>query len=226
MLVDPRSFENLQQPQLSNVLLCPDPAPPQKFFDRTEARRALKLPPGGRLLVSVGNQDKRKGSDLLLRAFEQLKEKDDTSATLLMMGKFSDEIKSMLEEVSPSCKGQNQIVVRDEYVSDDQFQQAVVASDVVAVPYRDVERPSGIVSRAVAWGRPLLATDGGWLSWFINKYKAGHLTNPHDLEQFGRDIELALEASSKFELSTESSEFSKFNSAAMYRDIWRRGSTP
>ena len=203
-----------------NVLLCPDPAPPQKFFDRREARQALGLPVEGQLLVSIGNQEKRKGSDLLLKAFEQLN--GSTFVTLLMMGKFGAEIKSMAEQVSLLCHSGNQVVIRDEYVSDDQLQQAVIASDVVAVPYRDVERPSGIVSRAVAWGRPLLATDGGWLSWFVKKYKAGHLTNPNDFEQFGRDIELALEASSKFEPSAESSEFAKFNSATMYRNIWRQ----
>jgi len=219
LLIDPRSFEDLKNPASRNVILCPDPAPPQKFFDRVEARQALELPIRGQLLVSVGNQEERKGSDLLLKAFEQLK--GDTSATLLMIGKFSDEVKNMAEQVSSLCKGENKIVIRDEYVSDDQLQQAVVASDVVAVPYRDVERPSGIVSRAVAWGRPLLATDGGWLKWFVIKYKAGHLTNPQDPQQFGQDIKRALEASLKFKPSAESTEFSIFNSAAMYRDIWR-----
>ena len=223
LLIDPRAFEDLADPASQRVELCPDPAPKQKFFDRTSARKALGLPLEGKIVVSVGRQDTRKGTDLLLRAFEQGKFHENTF--LVLFGKCGSAIREIIESMLSDSKFEHSLIVRDKYVSDDEFEQAVVASDLVAVPYRDVERPSGIVSRAVAWGRPILATNDGWLSWFVNRYQAGYLTQPENTRQFADDLKAALSSSEDFCTSTAADEFRIFNTELCYLKAWNSQST-
>lgn len=223
LLIDPRSFEDLKNPASQNVVLCPDPAPKQKFTDRHEARVALGLPTAGRMIVSVGNQEVRKGTDLLLQAFEIANlESDDF---LVLMGRFDAPTRKLADEIVQKTSLGKHLVIRDTFVSDDQLQQAVVASNLVAVPYRDVERPSGIVSRSIAWGRPILATDGGWLKWFVKHYQAGYLTQPENTPQFAEDIKVALSKSDDFHVSAAADKFRTFNTELCYLDAWNNRST-
>ena len=184
LLVDPRSYDDLKSPAATRVVLCPDPAPPQKFSDRFKARAALDLPEVGRIIVSVGNQEFRKGTDLLLLAFEQAKLKTDDY--LVLIGKFDTPTKLLAEKILLNKSVGHQLVIRDSFVSDDELQQAVIASNLVAVPYRDVDRPSGIITRAVAWNRPLIGTNRGWIKWFLEKHEAGFSTSPENTEVFAK----------------------------------------
>jgi hypothetical protein len=218
LLIDPRSFEDLANPESSGVQLCPDPAPKQKFFDRREARIALDLPLHGKIIASVGGQDTRKGVDLLLQAFEKAKLGPDIF--LVLFGKFDSRTNQIADRMLLDPRFQKSLIIRDEYVSDDELEQTVVASNLVAVPYRDVERPSGIVSRAVAWGRPILATDRGWLKWFVQRYQAGYLTHPENTTQFAEDIEAALCKSDHFRTSPAADKFRTFNTELCYLDVW------
>ena len=216
LVIDPRSFELLKRPETRNIVLCPDPAPAQLFHDSTQARKVLGLPTAGKMIVSVGNQEHRKGSDLLLLGFVQADLPPEDF--LVMMGKFDEKTKVVLEQLPPETL--KRIIVRDSFVTDDELQQAVVASDLVAVPYRDVERPSGIVSRAVAWNRPLIGTDQGWIQWFINRYEAGYLTNPHDIGQFALDLQIALTKNDNYQPSPLCEEFRNFNTSDQYLRTW------
>ena len=220
LLLDPRSFENLKNPASQNIVLCPDPAPPQKFTDRQQARVALGLPEKGRMIVSVGNQEVRKGSDLLLQAFDQADLAPDDF--LVLIGKFDSKTKQLAENMLGTGIKKNRLIVRDTFVSDDELQQAVVASNLVAVPYRDVERPSGIISRSVAWSRPLIGTDRGWIKWFIERYQAGYLTPSENILQFAKDLKYALIDCEGFVTSESAEEFRRFNTESCYLRAWKQ----
>jgi len=170
----------------------------------------------------VGVQDKRKGADLLLRAFEHATFDEDVF--LVLMGKCDSATKRIAERML-NAGFQDRLIVRDEYVSDDELEQAVVASDLVAVPYRAVEQPSGIVSRAVAWQRPILATNRGWLKWFVHRYEAGYLTPPENTPQFAEDLKTALSQSEHFRPSAAADEFRAFNTELCYHAAWNAQST-
>ena len=224
LLIDPRSFEDLSDPVAQRVELCPDPAPVQTFFDRNEARKALGLPLDAQVIVSVGGQEPRKGTDLLLRAFQ--KAEFDNRVFLVLMGKFSSATKQLAEQILTDPHVQNRLIIRDAYATDDDLEQAVVASNLVAVPYRDVERPSGIVSRAIAWNRPIIATDRGWLKWFVERYQAGHLTQPENTAQFAKDLKTALFAGENFRISATADKFRTFNTELCYLHTWNSEFVP
>ena len=219
LLIDPRSFHDLKNPAKCNVVLCPDPAPPQAFDSRLDCRKALAFPEKGRMIVSVGNQEFRKGTDLLLQAFERATLAPDDF--LVLMGKFDSQTRHLAEQILQNGSKKDRLIVRNSFVSDDELQQAVVASNLVAVPYRDVERPSGIVSRSVAWNRPVIGTDRGWIKWFIDQYEAGYTTDPDEIPKFSQDLRLALTESEHFRPSSLAEKFQAFNSEQSYRSVWR-----
>ena len=134
-LIDPRAWFNCANRERFG--LCPDPVPQQKFFDRAEARRSLGLPEDGRLIVSVGGQNKRKGSDYLLRSFARIVSEE--KEYLVFIGRIDETIGQLIEELKrENSQFANRLIVRNEFVSEDEFQQAIIASDIVAAAYRSV----------------------------------------------------------------------------------------
>ena len=79
-----------------------DPTPDQSFHDRRVAGELPGLPNDGKLIVSVGNQENRKWTDLLLRAFKKLDQ--SSNCHLLLMGKFDDETEKIAGQVSSQLK--------------------------------------------------------------------------------------------------------------------------
>ena len=217
-LIDPRAWFNCSDRERFG--LCPDPVPKQKFFGRVEARKSLGLPETGRLIVSVGGQNKRKGSDYLLRSFALADLKEDEY--LVFIGRIDATISSLIDELKlNNSEFANRLIVRDEFVSEDEFQQAIIAADIVAAPYRSVDRPSGIVCRSLGWGRPLLLNDRGWLKWINDQFQVGFPGNPSNTVEFASTIRQALDACEQFARSDAADNFVRYNTEENYRLVWR-----
>ena len=219
MLIDPKAWSELPPSQQQSISLCPDPVPERVPVSKTKARQMLGIPSDGRLMVSLGRQDLRKGVDFLLAAF-QAAELNKTDR-LLLMGKLTPEINSLLQEVLLSEKMRDRIITADRYVSDEEFGLAIDASDIVTIPYRSANQPSGIVCRALGWNRPILATYQGWLKWTIDEFGAGFGTNPENTSQFARDIETSLSSCLQFTVNEKGKQFAEFNSKANYLRTWQ-----
>ena len=219
MVMDPREWSRIDKASQEQVLLCPDPVPKQKYFDRREARKLLNLPVDGRIVVSVGPQNMRKGSDLLLKGFAAANLNDNDY--LVMIGKIAPAIASMIESIGLD----ERLIVRDEFVTEDEFQMAIVASDVVAVPYRAVDRPSGVVCRSMAWKRPMVMTNRGWLKWILDEFDAGFGTDSKNAVKLGETIELALERSPTFQTTDIATEFINSNTEKNFQLTWKQGLT-
>lgn len=221
MLIDPKAWSLLPPDQKHSILVCPDPVPERVPVSKAEARQILGIPSEGRLIVSLGRQDLRKGVDFLLAAFQaaELKETD----RLLLMGKLAPEIKPLLQEALLSEQMRDRIITADRYVSDEEFGLAIDASDIVAIPYRSANQPSGVVCRALVWNRPILATNRGWFKWTIDEFGAGFGTNPENTLQFAHDIETSLNSCLQFHVNEKGKQFAAFNSKANYLSTWREG---
>jgi glycosyltransferase involved in cell wall biosynthesis len=222
LLIDPRAFEELGAVTESDrVFLCPDPVPKQKFHDKEYARRSLGLPTKGKLVVSVGNQSHQKGTDLLLKAFRDAE--FDVDAVLVIFGKINSDLKPLFEEFGRSSQLRGRLITHDRFVTEDEFQLAIIAADLVALPYRSCEQPSGIFCRSIAWQRPVIVTNRGWLKWIVEKCIAGECVSPENIREFGVAMNAALVASSDYRQSSEAVEFVKFNTEKNYIETWRNG---
>ena len=224
MMMDPREWARCDKAIKERILLCPDPVPEQKYIDRHRCRELLNLPSDGRIVVSAGPQNMRKGSDLLLKAFAEAKL--NANDYLVMIGRVDPKIVPIIDSLKRQPGFAQRLIVRDEFVSEDEFQMAIVASDVVAIPYRAVDRPSGIVCRSMAWNRPMVMTHRGWLKWILDEFEAGYGANSNDAVELAKVLKQALDHSPTFKTSERANQFIQFNTEKAYLDAWRGGLDP
>jgi len=120
---------------------------------RAEARRRLKLPPDGFVYLFLGLIRPYKGLEALIAAFTAM---PGDNVRLVIAGHVADPayLDSLIEQAGPDPR----ILLRPEYVPDDEVQIFCNAADVSVLPYRDVTT-SGAVWLAFSFGLPVIAPD-------------------------------------------------------------------
>jgi hypothetical protein len=219
--MDPRAYAEVRDEHFATagrVLLAPEPVPSSEFNSKQQARQALGIEVPGRLIVSPGNQDVRKGSDVLLQAFCQAELRADDQ--LLIMGRCSKAVAELLAGLEGRPR-RGQIIVRDQFVSDSEFCAAVMAADLVATPYRNTLRPSGVISRCIAWGVPCWGPPQGWPGWAIRRFRAGFALDLSSPGTIADSLGRALSESTRFQRSVQAAKFADFNTAENYQRLWR-----
>jgi glycosyltransferase involved in cell wall biosynthesis len=136
--------------------------------DRAEARRRLELPAEGRILGALGFVRRYKRYGLLADVWERLGER---APLLLVLGEVMDESERRALE---RLEGTGRAVVRPAYVSDEELQLAVIASDAVVLPYETASE-SGLLHQARALGVPVLASDAPQLATAVQVTGAGRV---------------------------------------------------
>lgn len=223
MLIDSKAFMEIENPEIKRIALCPDPVPAISTMSKMEARQTLGFPTDGRLIVSVGRQDHRKGIGHLLRSFATANL--ETNDRFALVGKLSPEIKPLIEGLRNDDRFANRILTIDRFVTEGEFMDAINASDIVAATYPATNQPSGVVCRAISNNRPILATNSGWLGWTIEALGAGVAADMTSVESLAISLERAFEAVCDFELSGTGKLYAKYNTEENYQQIWRRGLT-
>ncbi len=201
------------------VCLIPEPVEHMDAIDSTEARRRLGIPVGGRYVACLGALDGRKGVDLLIRAFGQAGlNRDDR---LLLLGGASEEIRLLLEKDFGDLVDDQRIVVIDRYVSQEELEAGLFAADLICTPYPNHLTSSGFVVRAAAAGKPVLASDVGWMGQMVPRYELGMVCNVKDISKFSFAIENALECAESFVCSARAQAFSGYHSIDNTIAHWR-----
>ena len=206
------------QPRLE---LCPDPVPRRPGIEKIEGRKQLGIPLQGELIVSCGNQNQIKGVDLLVCAFDRLT--DNTDRFLVLVGPMSQEVRDSIDSNEISDRTRKQIIILDRFVTEEEFQSALLAADIVAVPYRETDRPSGIISRCVAWGIPIIASDHGWPLWACEQFDAGLACDTRCETAFAKGIETLLDTKEDFQQSDSAKLFAEFNTVENFQNFWTKG---
>ena len=106
---------------------------------------------------------------------------------------------------------------------EDEFQNSLVSADVVAVPYRKSDRPSGIISRCIAWGIPIIASNHGWPLWACEQFDAGLACDTTCDLTFANGIESVLSSFANFQPSDSARRFAKFNTVENFQGFWVKG---
>ncbi|HVY06908.1 MAG TPA: glycosyltransferase family 4 protein [Burkholderiales bacterium] len=124
------------------------------------------LPVDNGLLLFFGNVWKYKGLDLLLQALELTRLPPE--ASLLIVGKpsgedYSREIESLMARSTFS----RQLVWSKGYMPDEDVPKLLAAVDALVLPYRKIDQ-SGVMFAAKSAGLPVLATDVGAFSRYID----------------------------------------------------------
>lgn len=199
------------------VLTMPEPIERAPGFGTAKARKTFNLEPSSTYLGMVGRIDKRKGADLLVEALSHPRMPSDVQ--LVLFGSFSPEVAQLVRE-SPV---RDRIVMRDEIISDEELLLTLEALDLVVLPYRGVVSSSGLMARAVACGRPVLTTGGGWGEHMNQLFKFGWTIPQATPPAIAENIARVLDSAKKWTASEESRRFIEYNSVANFAAHWCRG---
>lgn len=154
-------------------------------FDEKDIRRELQLSSNDKVLLFFGYVRKYKGLDLLISALPMvLKELPETK--LLVVGEFYDSPESY-KQLAHKLNVSDKIIFINKFIPNEEVSKFYSVSDVVVLPYRSATQ-SGILNVAYGLNKPVIVTDVGGLSEFIENEKTGLVVEPNDKEKLANAI--------------------------------------
>jgi glycosyltransferase involved in cell wall biosynthesis len=174
--------------------LTPNPVWVGDRMSMTEARKAMGLPEGGRLVVSSGMIDSRKGMDLLIAAFEaHLRLHLQSEDRLLLAGPHAAEIVEMISnQPYRELVESHRILSINRFIDEKEMYLCAAAGNLTVAPYPDHSGRSSIILWAAVAGRPSLGTDWGCIGHVIRNQNLGMTCDVLNLDEFVESIGRAL----------------------------------
>jgi glycosyltransferase involved in cell wall biosynthesis len=154
-----------------------------------EARRRLGIREGEKTILFFGNITPYKGLEYLTIAFQQLLGRRD-DYRLVIAGK-PDRFESYWQRIAESTREhvrRGRILLRPEFIPDDETEVYFKAADVLVLPYRHIYQ-SGVLFLGCSFGLPALVADVGALKDEIVEGKTGFVFRPDDPADLTRTIE-------------------------------------
>ncbi|VAW37559.1 hypothetical protein MNBD_DELTA03-12 [hydrothermal vent metagenome] len=155
-----------------NLNFLPDVWSGDYSHDRERARQELAVPAAKFVYLNYGIGTKRKGLHLIIKAMRNFKPSDNIF--LLCAGKItSNELRAGVLELER--KGLARVLNR--YVTDTEEELCFSACDAVLLPYVRHFGSSGVLSRAAAAGKMVVASDEGLVARRVSEHDLGMLFN-------------------------------------------------
>ena len=166
----------------------------------------------------VGPVSRRKRLDLLLAAF-RITNQQLPNSRLLIAGTLDDQAHLLLKQ-NRDLILKDRLIVLDRYFETSQIELLFPALDVVVVPYEGHLGSSGIVLRAAAARRPVVASNINWLKRTINYFGLGETCSIQDAHEFSENMVNAMQSAADFRLSPSALRYLEFQSSENFRATW------
>jgi D-inositol-3-phosphate glycosyltransferase len=166
-------------------------AVPSTHLTPSEAKQRLGIRGGERTILFFGRIEPYKGLEYLLTAFRQI---------LACRGDYRLIIASRLDapsgekywntirEAIREDMAEGRVLIRTEFIPDDEVEVYFKAADVLVLPYRHIYQ-SGVLFLGHSFGLPVLTADVGSLRDEIVEGKTGFVFKPEDPIDLARAIE-------------------------------------
>jgi glycosyltransferase involved in cell wall biosynthesis len=168
-----------QQFSAAPIFFLPDACPDNFGGDSRTARKKLGLPLDRRILLCFGTGARRKGLHVAVAAMGGLPPEEPPF--LLCAGQLNAQghTARSLEKLVK----QNRAAVFDRYVSAEEEPLCFAAADIVLLPYLNHFGTSGVLSRAMAAGKMIIASDEQLLGQLTRTHGLGLLFPSGDVMQ-------------------------------------------
>lgn len=193
-------------------------AVPSMPLGPTEAKHRLGISRFERTILFFGNLRPSKGLADLLAAFEQLLA-NEPRYRLIVAGqpiKGYDNYWQRTRRKLKRLEKTGSVILRDEYIPDQDIAQYFAAADVLALPYREIFQ-SGVLFLGYSFGLPAVASDVGELRKDIIEGRTGFLCRPRDAGSLAGAIEKYFESALFRELDSRKQEI---RDHALARHSW------
>jgi glycosyltransferase involved in cell wall biosynthesis len=173
------------------IFFLPDPCPTPAACDGAEARRLLGVPADKPVFLFYGGGYRRKGLHLAAQAMSDMPATE--SAFLLCVGQQNPTGETARQLDRLVEQGRARVINR--YVSVEEEQLSFAAADAVLLPYINHFGTSGVLSRAMAAGKMVIASDEQLLGRLVREHGLGLLFPSGDVAGLGRCIQQAAASS-------------------------------
>ena len=190
-------------------------AVPSSSLTSIQAKRRLGIRDDQRTILFFGRITPYKGLEYLISAFGMLRGGD---YRLIIAGRPDrcEEYWSSIEKlIREDLKG-GRVVLRSEFIPDDETEIYFKAADVLVLPYRDIFQ-SGVLLLGYSFGLPALVADVGSLKEEIAEGKTGFVFRPEDPVDLAKAIERYFASDLFRDLSRGRQEIRDY---AMHRYSW------
>ena len=162
---------------------------PDTELTPAEARRRLGLHDGEKALLFFGNIAPYKGLEYLICAFTELAKKSgDYRLVIAGRPKDSEDYwRRIQRQISSSGVGER-IILRSEYVPDEQTELYFKSADILVLPYTEIFQ-SGVLFLSYSFGLPVIASDAGSLKEEIVEGKTGFVFRSQNAAELADVVE-------------------------------------
>jgi glycosyltransferase involved in cell wall biosynthesis len=149
---------------------------------KSESKRHLQLSESGKYILFFGFIRKYKGLDLLLEAMAD-KRIQGLGIKAIVAGEYYDEQQQYMDIIEKNNL-QEHIILRADFIENDEVRYYFGASDVVVQPYRTATQ-SGISQLAFHFEKPMIVTNVGGLPEIVTDGVSGFVTevNSNDIAE-------------------------------------------
>ena len=140
------------------------------------ARKHLNIETDAKIILFFGFIRKYKGLDILLDSIKILQQSNPT-LKLLIAGEFYDDEKSYKEQID-KLGIEQQLILRTNFINDNEVKYYLCASDVIVQPYRTATQ-SGVTPLAYHFEIPMIVTNVGGLAALVPDNKVGLIAEPN-----------------------------------------------
>jgi len=142
---------------------------------KPEAKRLLELEEQTNYLLFFGFIRDYKGLDILLQAMADERVKE-TGARLIVAGEFYKNREAYEQQIK-ALHLEEQLVLRTEFIADEEVYKYFCAADLVVQPYKHATQ-SGVTQIAYHFNKPMLVTRVGGLAELVPDGRAGYVVDP------------------------------------------------
>jgi D-inositol-3-phosphate glycosyltransferase len=162
---------------------------PNTSLTTAAAKQRLGISEGRRTILFFGRITPYKGLEYLIAALRLLLE-GGGDYRLIIAGRLKDceEYWKAIRETFHQDEQSGRILVRAEYIPEEETEIYFKAADVLVLPYRDIYQ-SGVLFLGHSFGLPVIAADVGSLKDDIVQGKTGFVFKPQDPEDLANSIE-------------------------------------
>jgi len=164
-------------------------AVPNTSLSPRDAKQRLGIGEDERTILFFGRITPYKGLDYLIPAFRQMLAGGE-NYRLIIAGRVDRCEKyweALRENIGEEIRG-GRILVRADFIPDDETEVYFKAADVLVLPYRHIYQ-SGVLFLGQSFGLPVVAADVGSLKNEIVEGKTGFVFRPEDPADLARTIE-------------------------------------
>ena len=166
------------------LFFLPDPCPEDFHGNAMEARAKLGLPLDKTMFLFFGIGSPRKGLGIAVDAISSLPAESDT--LLLVAGKQN--LKGIMKAKIEALVQRGRAQLIDRYVSSEEEKWCFQAADAVLLPYMNHFGTSGVLSRACATGKFVIASDEQLIGRLVRERGLGAVFSSGDSQSLASAI--------------------------------------